>query len=546
MYALRHRLRARERVRACTARGDAPGRANERGQALVELALVLPLFVTLLLFAQWLWEIGQIRLKAQEAARYAAWEATAYPLHDYRTSPLVGSLAGPLFEAIPAGTIPGMPRTAPFLRYAAMAMAVSLEATARYSDLDSVPNAQEGRRALLMARWKVPQVVVPPSCGQALGGALSALGVLGGIGDAGGELVDTALDAAATRTGALCGDEREELIPGGPWANLLLNLAGPVAMMFRAASYASDLRHAADSTVAPMALGMAATMIGLTSASTNLGVGAAGGAGATTFAGPASWGFNHRGYVRAYAVFDVLNPWFDLRLAGARIFARRTLRIIESHGVLADSWRLNEGGAVVPGKAPVVPFAPGDREAEAAASDLQKGLLGEATDTLGAYAKQASDWLQSANSLMTVGTAQPQEPGFRAQVERMYFQNEATRGVAKNFLKLMHLAFQASGGFLGYLQGLPQVPEVDDWMKAAVVSVPYGIDPKTGKTAGGTIAVPEDFGPRSYNTAPTIGEYGATLRQRGRFFMGCPDPEQLGCTDTLVKHNPFGSYLPRE
>lgn len=531
----------------CIARGGVCGRAGERGQALVEVALVLPLFVMLLLFAQWIWEIGQIRLKAQEAARYAAWEATAYPLHDYRTSPLVSGLAGGLWGAIPAGTIPGMPQTAPFLRYAAMAMAVSLEATARYSDLDSVSNTAEGRRALLMARWKVPQVVVPPSCGQAIGGALSALGVLGGLGDAGAELVDTALDAAATQAGALCGDQREELIYGGPMANLLLNLVGPLAMLVSAANYTADLAHATTSAVAPLALGMATTMIGLSSASTSLGINEAGGAGATTFAGPASWAFNQRGYVRAYAVFDVLNPWFDLKLAGAPIFARRTLRIIESHGVLADSWRLNEGGAVVHGKAPAaLAFAPGDREAEAAASDLQKGLFGEATGVLGALGKQGAEWLEQAQALMTVGTAQPQEPGLRAQVERMYFQNEATRGVVKSLFTGIRAILHATGGYLGYVQGLPRLPEGDDWLKAAVVSVPYLIDPKTGKTAGGVIAVPEDYGPRLYNTAPTIGEYGATLRQRGRYFMGCPDPEQLGCTDTLAKHNPFGSYLPRE
>ncbi|MBK8479812.1 MAG: pilus assembly protein [Proteobacteria bacterium] len=499
------------------------------GQALVELAIVLPLFVMLLLFAQWLWELGQIRLKAQEAARYAAWEATAYPLHDYRTAPLLAGADGLL------GMIPGIPASLPFLRFGVMAASVSLEASARYADLDSVPNATEGKRSLLMARWKTPRIIVPPSCGQAIGGALSYFGAFG---DVGGEIADSALDATATASGALCGDEREEMVYGGPMANLLLNILGPAVMLLSAMTYSADLRHAADSTVAPMALGMAATMIGLTSASSALGVNAAGGAGATTFAGPPGWGFNTRGYVRAYALFEVLNPWFDVKLGGESIFPRRTLRILESHGVLADSWRLNEGGAVAHTKLRV--------ESATDSDNLQRGLLEEAGDQLGGLAKQAYEWLQAGQSLLARGTLQPNDPGFRAQVERMYFQNDSTRSVARTFLTLMHGAFAIGGGFLGYLQGLPSVPAVDDWMKAAVVSVPYVIDAKTDKPGGGVIAVPEDFGAQLYNTAPTIGEYGATLRKRGKFFMGCPDAQQQGCTDTLVQHNPFGNYLSRD
>jgi len=61
-----------------------PPRENESGQALVEFAIVTPLIVLVILFALWFYELVQIKLKVQEAARYASWEATAYPLHDYR------------------------------------------------------------------------------------------------------------------------------------------------------------------------------------------------------------------------------------------------------------------------------------------------------------------------------------------------------------------------------------------------------------------------------------------------------------------------------
>jgi hypothetical protein len=58
-------------------------RRETSGQALVEFAIVTPLVVLVFLFAVWFYELVQIKLKVQEAGRYAAWEATAYPLHEY-------------------------------------------------------------------------------------------------------------------------------------------------------------------------------------------------------------------------------------------------------------------------------------------------------------------------------------------------------------------------------------------------------------------------------------------------------------------------------
>lgn len=52
-------------------------RALRRGQALVEAAVALPLFVVLLLVALRLSDLGLAQLKAQEAARSLAWKAHA-------------------------------------------------------------------------------------------------------------------------------------------------------------------------------------------------------------------------------------------------------------------------------------------------------------------------------------------------------------------------------------------------------------------------------------------------------------------------------------
>lgn len=44
---------------------------------------MVPIIVLVLWFAIYFWEVIQVRLKLQEASRFAAWEFTSYPLHDY-------------------------------------------------------------------------------------------------------------------------------------------------------------------------------------------------------------------------------------------------------------------------------------------------------------------------------------------------------------------------------------------------------------------------------------------------------------------------------
>ncbi|MCP3136104.1 hypothetical protein [Pyxidicoccus xibeiensis] len=53
-----------------------------RGQALVETALALMVFVTILVFGIYFAEVGALTLKVQEAANFALWDATARVMHD--------------------------------------------------------------------------------------------------------------------------------------------------------------------------------------------------------------------------------------------------------------------------------------------------------------------------------------------------------------------------------------------------------------------------------------------------------------------------------
>ncbi|MBZ4418698.1 hypothetical protein [Myxococcus sp. RHSTA-1-4] len=53
-----------------------------RGQSLVETALGLMVFVTILVFGIYFAEVGALTLKVQEAANFALWDATGRVLHD--------------------------------------------------------------------------------------------------------------------------------------------------------------------------------------------------------------------------------------------------------------------------------------------------------------------------------------------------------------------------------------------------------------------------------------------------------------------------------
>ncbi|MCK8498918.1 MULTISPECIES: hypothetical protein [Myxococcus] len=74
-------------------------RAARRGQSLIETALGLMVFVTILLFGIYFAEVGALTLKVQEAANFALWNATGRVMHDpaagewQRPSAVTGALA---------------------------------------------------------------------------------------------------------------------------------------------------------------------------------------------------------------------------------------------------------------------------------------------------------------------------------------------------------------------------------------------------------------------------------------------------------------------
>ncbi|RMG12574.1 MAG: pilus assembly protein [Deltaproteobacteria bacterium] len=70
---------------------------EERGGSMVETALMAPIFVVLVMWAAFFYDFVQLRIKVLEAARFAAWEFTAYPLSDYDT----GSHGARFNDAVP-------------------------------------------------------------------------------------------------------------------------------------------------------------------------------------------------------------------------------------------------------------------------------------------------------------------------------------------------------------------------------------------------------------------------------------------------------------
>lgn len=105
---------------------------DDSGQALVEFAIAAPLIVMVLLFAIWFVELIQIKLKVLETARYAAWEATSYPLHATGEGP--SKLSGLASQ---------------------MRTGVQVETTLRYGP-------QLGKR-LLSAQGKIPAITLTQS-----------------------------------------------------------------------------------------------------------------------------------------------------------------------------------------------------------------------------------------------------------------------------------------------------------------------------------------------------------------------------------------------
>lgn len=378
-------------------------RGDESGQALVEFAIVVPLIVTVFLFAQWGWELVQIKLKVQEAARFAAWEATAYPLHDYDKGKADG--------------------------FSQMQTSVMSETMMRYADLNSATTIPSGL-TIWSATWTPPVVMIT--------------------------------------------NGQEEMIYGGAIVNLIFNIISQVGALIAGLLYNSQNE---------IALSL------ITSASWKASGNHGAGKAMAGLFGPTEWGFNKSGYITARVGTYVQNNWFNIRLLGKPIFSNPGMLIYESHGVLADSWRLNKKGA----------------QAWKKGNDKSPGF------SSGAMYKQ---------------------------VERMYMMTKTTRGVAKGWAGTAYGLLMSAMGTA--LSSMP--PALGDFTKASVVMGSY----EGGKAESGQISLREDVGVRKYDSAPMSGAYAESLKQRGEHFMGCKEAEKLGCTDTLSQDNPFGDYIVRE
>lgn len=59
-------------------------RKRQEGSSLVELALVAPLFVGLILWSNYLFDVSTARIKQLEVTRFLGWEMSAHPLSDLR------------------------------------------------------------------------------------------------------------------------------------------------------------------------------------------------------------------------------------------------------------------------------------------------------------------------------------------------------------------------------------------------------------------------------------------------------------------------------
>jgi len=138
------------------------------------------------------------------------------------------------------------------------------------------------------------------------------------------------------------------------------------------------------------------------------------------------------------------------------------------------------------------------------------------------------------------GTKDAQKAYFK-QVDRMAFVTPAIR----NGMKMWTTLIQALSG--GIAMTVLHPPLTVDPLGTTLVSKAYsGGDPDSGK-----ITLNEDHSKpnQAYDTMPMLknSEYEKSLKVRGPNFMGCQDPEKLGCFDSTSSDNPFGDYvLPPE
>jgi hypothetical protein len=364
----------------------------------------VPIVVLVVWFAIYFWEVIQVRLKLQEASRFAAWEFTSYPLHDYDGD--TGS------------------------RFDDYESEVADLTGDLYEDLDSSDRASilGGGNSFLATGWELDPIRLhdetPPDL-------------------TGDWMVELGLDVLLTLEAWI-----ESLLTSvtNPYA------AGPVLW---------STRHVASID--------------------------------------REWGFNTRGFVTVDVRARVNNLMVPERFRGITSlefengrWVRDSLRLSEHSGLLADTWRLNDG------------------------RDVEHG------DTSG---------------------------GYYEQVNRMYLLDSEEAGTA---IALME-ALATECWFAPMIDILPNPQEVPDATEPVVVSYNHHVDQDgrvTLQTDGGrqtfdtapltvpAFPVEDDFGFEDDEDA--VPPYQQVLDNRGEYYMGCEEPMNASCGAGLGTDNPFG------
>lgn len=513
-----------------------PQKKDEQGQALTEFVVVMPVIVILLLFAIWLTELTVIRLKVQEAARFAAWESTTYKLHDYKT----GDSATVDLGLLEFGSY-----------FTDMQVKVSAYTMAQYANLDS--SILSDNKHMMMASWEQPIVAIPADCNEIMGAVMETYTGMSGL-------------------PPVCGNLVEPLVIGGPWAQLAVGIGASIYSYVKALTYAKAAHNVV--ALAMIGIGGGNAFFGGTWSTIRelMGFGASdsqgmGGGLLASVLGSDAWEFNTRGYVRAVATVTVHNDWLNFKFLGAPLFERPKLVFSEQHAVLADSWRLNNGEDV-----------PATHNLTAPAAEASTNTAGQqgsqATGEQSNSASQQSGGQQSSGQAPDADEAaegtdgknessdetqkrwfeiqKKKNPtsyhgstGFWQQLNRMYMGRPQARRVGTNFINLFRNLMLVPARITGI--GIEPF-DSELWAYPTIAAWNYGR--RSSGEIRGPIPVKEDTGDpnidgRWYHTAPNVNEYAKTRMLRGEHFMGCREPQQLGCTDTVSQENPLGDYVRR-
>jgi hypothetical protein len=218
------------------------------------------------------------------------------------------------------------------------------------------------------------------------------------------------------------------------------------------------------------------------------------GARGKRFNPPGKWGFNKKGYPKAEVSVryrNLLLPryfmegttgWYKGSGGPVKHYDVSDTTFEDHATVVADSWRLHHGDSV----------------------DGPKDLRGS------------------------------EDTAYYKTVDRMAFVTPKIRKAVKLYLQIGNIILAVMS------IASTQPPLSVDPVETTLVSKAYDSGPSSGK-----VTIPEDHGDVPYDTSPLGGddEYEATLEKRGNNFMGCKDPEKLGCFDSVSQDNPFGPFV---